>query len=165
MNFEAHAVFTEAQRTYLIANGWVEYPHGKWTHEGNGKRKYTFGHAVNSQLYYDRGSVSMLPEEAKEKLPAEQAEEYRKKFGPWTPEEQVVRFKHFVKRAFYERHKPRVPGLGIPQGRQAVRAWIRSIARLSEPTTHLERARRRRAEHAKSHKPKGCECGKEGPPW
>lgn len=103
----------------------------------------------------------MLPEDAKRLLPAEQAEVYRKLYGPWTPEEQSARFRRMCREAFAKRHEPNQ----YSNPRQNVRSTIRWISKNEEPKTRVELARRRRADHARHHKQHGCSCGKEGPPW
>lgn len=158
MNFEAYAKMEEAQREYLLANGWRDQGNGSW-HDGRVTKR--FGHAVNTQLLRDRGAVDLLPREARESLPAEQAEIFRKLYGPWTVEEKGVNFRRLLRDTFHRRHGPG----NVQRNRQDVRSWVRTISRLEEPTTRVERARRVRAEHAGQHKQHGCPCGKEGPPW
>ena len=159
MNQEAYNKFTEAQHEYLLANGWTVNTSGGWSKNGR-RKKYDFGHAVNSQLMEDRGSVNIRPGET---LTDEQIEASRKLYGPWTDEEQVLRAKQEIRRLWDRRHTPKAPGISSVRGE--IRSWVRWVAKHKEPNTRVEHARKARAEHARHHKTKGCSCGKEGAPW
>lgn len=143
MNREAFDAITAAQRAYLLANGWTEREPDKWTRAPSSRREYAFGHAVNSQLFYDRTYVEPPP--------------------PPTDEQLLAHFRKNVSLWFAERHD------GGPS-RQTIRSSIRSIARTLEklgrtPDTRVARARLARALHAGKHRNTGCPCGKEGPPY
>jgi len=141
MNVHAYNVFNEARREYLRANGWTEQLRGRWVHPDG--RNYDMRHAVNSQFFYDTDALTAPP--------------------PPTPEQELERWRRMLREAFKQRHEQHVPGTSRP--RQVVRQMIRWIARATEPTTRVEKARLRRAEHASKHIPHGCPCGKEGPPY
>jgi len=54
-NKEAHQKMREAEKEYLLANGWVqEVPElDEWDHEGFGRIACRQGHAVNIQKQFD----------------------------------------------------------------------------------------------------------------
>lgn len=145
MNRVAFEAIIRQQRLYLLANGWTEIADDEWQEpEGyrghRRQRVITFGHAVNSQLYSDRT--------------------YREPPPPETPEQRHERWIGQLRAYFADRH--------VGKFRQLVRGHIRWIAReLGEEgaVTRVQKARLRRALHAKHHKNKGCECGKEGAPY
>lgn len=153
MNREAFEALSLAQAKYLEANGWRHNVDGSWTEPkgGPGRRRgrtLDFGHAVNSQLFYDRNWVEMPP--------------------PPTLDE-GIEFQYVqIRREWGERHE-RGDYRSPRQKRQFLRGRIRTIARSKAESgiamTRVEKRRLERALHAKHHREKGCSCGKEGPPY
>ena len=152
MNREAFDAITLAQVRYLEVNGWVrKEKDGTWAEPksmGRRGRHLEFGHAVNSQLFYDRNWVEMPP--------------------PPTLDEQIEFQYVQIRREWSERHEPgdcRSPR----QKRQFLRGRVRHLARLKANTgiamTRVEKCRLERSLHAKHHRETGCPCGKEGPPY
>lgn len=148
MNKEAFEAVTAALQLYLAANGWLELGPDTWSEpKGRRGRDLNFGHAVNSQLYADRNHIEIVPE---------------------TPEQHRARWLIILRSYFRNRHVQH-PGRALfasrQRARQDVRTWIRILARTTPAETRVQKARLKRAEHARHHKATGCECGKEGPPY
>lgn len=141
MNRIAQIALEQAQTLYLLANGWVALDRDRWQEPPDGYgggRTLTFGHAVNSQLYHDRKWAPPRP--------------------PETREERHARWRQGIASAWRGRHHERAE-------RQHIRQMIRWLARETPAETRVQKARLRRAEHARHHKAKGCSCGKEGVPY
>jgi hypothetical protein len=59
MNRDAYDTMSEAERVYLLANGWVKSGiyEDDWSSETHGRKGLTQGHAVNVQKQSDRAGL------------------------------------------------------------------------------------------------------------